>query len=117
MTVTIKVPKKRLNPIFRFGFFISPAIKVTLFHASLLKIEPTIEAAMAPKIATPKMGVVLLSDAIVFISHAFAQLASQILAFDANKKPNPIKPNKEANLVMVKVDCIILPPCTPLVLI
>ena len=100
----MSVPKKRLKPILRFGFLISPAINVTLFQASLLKIEPTIEAAMAPKIATPKIGVVLLSEAIVFISHAFAQLASQILALDANKKPNPINPNKEANLVMVKVD-------------
>ena len=117
MTVTINVPKKRLNPILRFGFLISPAIKVTLFHASLLNIEPTIEAAIAPKMATPKIGAVLLSDAIVFISHALAQLASQILAFDANRKPNPIKPNKDASLVIVKVDCIILPPCTPLVLI
>ena len=111
------MPKKRLNPILRFGFLISPAINVTLFQASLLKIEPTMEAAIAPNMATPKMGVVLLSEAIVFISHALAQLASQILAFDANKKPNTIKPNKEANLVMVNVDWIILPPCTPLVLI
>ena len=87
----------------RLGFLISPAIKVTLFQASLLKIDPTILAAIAPKIATPKMGVVAPSAAIFFILHASCQLAFQMLAFDANKKPKPISPNKEANLVTVKV--------------
>ena len=46
--VTISVPKNKLRPILRCGFLISPAIKVTLFHASLLKIEPTIDTAIAP---------------------------------------------------------------------
>ena len=84
----IKDLKKRLSPILRFGFLISPAIKVTLFHASLLNIEPTMDAAIAPKMATPNSGVVLPSVAIVFISQACSQLAFQILAFEANKKNN-----------------------------
>jgi hypothetical protein len=42
------VPKNKLRPIFLFGLRISPAMKVTLFHASLLKIEPTMAAAIAP---------------------------------------------------------------------
>jgi rfaE bifunctional protein kinase chain/domain len=54
--VTISVPKKRLNPIFLLGFFISPAIKVTLFQESLLKIEPDMAEAIAPIKAMPVMG-------------------------------------------------------------
>ncbi|MNR29913.1 hypothetical protein D3C85_1473310 [compost metagenome] len=50
-TVTMIVPRARLSPTFRFGFLISPATKVTLCKESLLKIEPTIAAAMAPKAA------------------------------------------------------------------
>ena len=57
--VTINVPRNKLNPIFFFGFFISPAINVTLFQASLLKIDPTIDAAMAPNNAAPPIPVQL----------------------------------------------------------
>jgi hypothetical protein len=74
-----------------FGFFISPAIKVTLFHASLLKIEPTIAAAMAPRAAW------LSGYAAVFIQlcrfQAFVQLAVHISGLNA-KKPKPIRPKK-----------------------
>src|SRR5437763_15375463 len=57
MMVTINVPRNKLSPIFLFGFFISPAIKVTLFHASLLKIDPTIAMASA------MVGSIFSSDA------------------------------------------------------
>ena len=99
----MSVPKNKLRPILRLGFFISPAINVTLFHASLLKIEPTIEAAIAPNIASPITGVVLLSAAIDFMVQASCQLACQISDLAANKKPNPISPNSETSLVTVNV--------------
>ena len=38
--VTIPVPSNKLRGIFFCGSLISPAIKVTLFHASLLNREP-----------------------------------------------------------------------------
>ena len=66
MIVTISVPKKRLSPIFFLGFFISPAIKVTLFQASLEKIEPTMAAAIAPSTATPETGVINIFHADIF---------------------------------------------------
>ena len=55
--VTINVPNNKLNPKFRLGFFISAAIKVTLFQASLLKILPTIAAAIAPANALPPIPI------------------------------------------------------------
>src|SRR5436853_7943780 len=48
MMVKISLPKNRLKQMLRCGFFISPAMNVTLFQASLLKMEPTIETAIAP---------------------------------------------------------------------
>ena len=58
--VTILVPKNKLSPILRCGFLISPAMKVTLFQESLLKIEPTIAAAISPIKAVPCTGTQLL---------------------------------------------------------
>ena len=48
--------EKRLRPIFRFGFLISPAIKGDIVQASLLKIEPTIDAAIAPINTVPPIA-------------------------------------------------------------
>jgi hypothetical protein len=47
--VTIKVPRNKLWYIL-FGSLISPAIKVTLFHASLENKEFMIVAPAAPKL-------------------------------------------------------------------
>ena len=46
------VPKNRLSGMLRLGCSISPAINVTLFHASLANNEPT---NPAPKAATPPL--------------------------------------------------------------
>jgi hypothetical protein len=54
--VTIKVPRNKLKPTLRFGFLISPAMKVTPFHASLENKEPTIAAAIPEIKATPLIG-------------------------------------------------------------
>src|SRR5678816_3365241 len=115
--VTIKVPKKRLKPIFRFGFFISPAINVTLFHASLLKIDPTMEAATAPSMAIGKYSFIVPSDEMPFRSQAFVQFVLQVPAFDPSKKPKTIRPNNERSLIAVKVVWISFPLLIPLVLI
>ena len=116
----MEVPKNKLRPILRCGFFISPAIKVTLFQASLLKIEPTIEEAIAPTAAAPSKGIIiacqpgLVSAGAVkfFISQACCQFACHTSGFNI-KNPTTISPNKESNLVTVKVVCINLPPCMP----
>src|SRR5688572_21931223 len=107
--VTINVPRNKLNPIFRCGFLTSPAIKVTLFHASELKILPTIADAIAPKAATPIKGVHELEvlegsirEACCFIVQASVQLASQIAPFAA-KKPKMIKPKSASSFAVVKV--------------
>ena len=112
-----------VKPIFFFGFLISPAIKVTLFQASLLKIEPTIEEAIAPTAAAPINGRTIVLNppasvpaAIDCICQAFVQLACHTSPL-AMMNPNTINPNKESNLVRVKVVCISLPPLIPLVLI
>ena len=108
--VTIEVPKNKLNPILRCGFFISPAIKVTLFQESLLKIDPTIAAAINPIKAVPPTGTqVCVTDpsanveAIACLaSNAFVQFSLQKLCLE-NKNPTIINPNKEMSLVNVKV--------------
>ena len=108
--VTINVPKKRLRPIFRWGFLISPAIKVTLFQESLLKIEPTIEAAIAPINTPPVMGCQLVGDntPVAFEPRSciackpVCQFSDQKLCF-ASRKPKMISPKSETSLVTVKL--------------
>ena len=93
------MPKNRLNPTFRFGFLISPAIKVTPFQASLEKTEPTIAAEIAEIIVVPTIEdhklVSLSKDC---NAKAFSQLAFQISEFAAKAKPKIIKPNKDKKL-------------------
>ena len=96
----------------RCGFLISPAIKVTLFHASLLKIEPTIAAAIAPSPAA-RVKLSLLPRLCRF--HASVQLAAHT-SFLNMINPKTIRPNKLASLVTVKVVCISLPLLIPRVL-
>src|SRR5690349_10600148 len=107
--VTINVPRKRLSPIFLLGFFISPAINVTLFHASLLKIEPTIAAAIPPNKAVPAMGVIAkpaeglqasFKDVIVDCQ-AFVQFACHTSGLNM-MNPAMISPNSDNNFVEVK---------------
>ena len=52
----MEVPINKLNGIFFFGFLISPAIKVTLFHASLENIDPIMAVPRARIKAIPVMG-------------------------------------------------------------
>src|SRR4029078_11821428 len=103
MIVTINVPRNKLNPIFFLGFFISPAMKVTLFHASLLKIEPTMDAAMAPSAAIGKYSFIPPSSEILFIFHASCQFVCHVPDLDPIRKPNTIRPNKERSLTDVNV--------------
>ena len=99
----MRVPKNKARPIFRLGFFTSPAIKVTLFQASLLKIEPTIAAAIAPIIAVPAISVQEEVAAFQpFITNASVQFAFHISDLAANINPKMISPNKLSNLVAVK---------------
>ena len=53
--VTRKVPRNKLSPTLRFGFLISPAIKVTPTQASLENKEPTIAAEIPAIKAVPLM--------------------------------------------------------------
>src|SRR5438874_11499568 len=99
MMVTIRVPRKRERPILRWGFLISPAMKVTLFHASELKIEPTMAEAIAPTVAKPISGTqlagplqLLMREECCFRFHASDQLLCHTPAFAANKNPKSIKP-------------------------
>src|ERR1700694_236638 len=110
--------------MFLCGFLISPAMKVTLFQASLLKTEPTMAAAIPPNKAAPPMGVILNPSDGLHISlrldllacHAASQFACQI---SGRKATNPaiISPNKASNLVDVKIFWIHFPPFTPRVFV
>ncbi|MNI04535.1 hypothetical protein D3C85_961600 [compost metagenome] len=106
------VPRAKLKPMLRAGFLISPAIKVTLCQESLLNIEPTIAAAMAPKAAS-----VVYDETDPLLGkapscHIFSQLLFQIPLSKKNN-PNIIKPNKLKSLATVNVVWITLPPLTP----
>src|SRR3954464_6783188 len=107
--VTMSVPKKRLNPTLRFGFFTSPAIKVILYQESLVKIAPTIAAAMAPNTAKPVTCVqkfVLpsypgkLAECRMMVNGC-CQLACHTSLLKANAKPQTIMPNSISSLIMV----------------
>src|SRR5690606_2413239 len=108
--VTIKTPKKRLNPTFRFGFFISPAMKVTLFQASLEKMEPTMAETIPAKMAAPNVGIadsVAMSQRIV--RQASDQLVSHISELKPKVKPTTINPTRDNILTNVKRVCVIFP--------
>ena len=51
--MTTIVPKTIAFTTFFFGFSISPDMKVTFSHATELKTEPTIAAAIPPKSVIP----------------------------------------------------------------
>ncbi len=112
------MPIKRLSPMFLFGFFTSPAMNVILFHASLLKIEPTIEAAIAPSIALPATPPIIFPvPSLEVICHASVQFADQVSPFAVSNNPNIMRAKSDSNLVTVKVVCIIFPPFIPFVFI
>ena len=98
--VTISVPRNKLNPIFLFGFLTSPAMKVTLFHASLLNIEPTMAAATAPRAAAMVSDSNVPSGLSFCILHAFCQLDVHISGF-MTINPKIIRPKRLNNLVRV----------------
>ena len=67
MIVTINVPKNKLRGIFFCGFFISPAMNVTLFHASEEKRELMIVAPNAPSSAKPVKATVVIELSLLTI--------------------------------------------------
>ena len=69
--VTIEVPINKLKGIFFLGFLISPAINVTLFQASLEKMEPIIAVPKASISAIPVMGEI---DSVQFPPTPFVQV-------------------------------------------
>src|SRR3954465_9518140 len=98
------VPRNRLNPTFRFGFLISPAIKVTPTHASLENKDPTIAAEIPVSKAEPPIGIqdpFSVSNALE--PHALVQLAFQISALAAKMNPKTINPNKDKILIIVNI--------------
>src|SRR5690554_160865 len=112
------VPKKRLKPTFRFGFLISPEIKVTPFHASDEKSEPTIEATNAETRTVPPIETQLpVSESNDLALQASVQLAFQTSISKASEKPKTTNPKREAILIKVKNVCKYLAFRTPLLLI
>src|SRR6476661_7419685 len=108
--------------MFFFGFFISPAIKVTLFQASLLNMEPTSAEVKAPIIAKPVSvchtgGFIFASvrEECCIMCQALLQLECHTSGLKT-KKPTMIKPNKESSFVPVKIFCIHFPLLMPRVL-
>ncbi len=99
--VTIKVPRKRLMTILRLGFSISPSMNVTLFHASLLNMEPTMLAAIAPNIPAPITPSTPPPALNFFISNAPVQFALHTSGLK-NMMPAIINPKRERILVEVK---------------
>ena len=97
----------------RFGFLISPAIKVTPSQATLENNEPTKAAEIADIKATPLIGIQLpvftFSDR---ETQAFVQLASQTSALAAIK-PKIIKPANDTIFMTVRTVCNILEFFTP----
>src|SRR3970040_3077896 len=113
MQHTIKVPRNRLKPTLRFGFLISPAMKVTPSQATLENIEPTKAAEIADIKTIPLIGIqVPVATSSDFDPQASTQLASQTSAFAA-MKPKTISPANDRILITVNTVCRILEFFTP----
>src|SRR5688572_14500234 len=108
MSVTISVPRNRLKPIFFCGLRTSPAMNVTLFQASLLNIDPTIEAAMAPMSTVPLIDCqpeatgAALSPVDCTELRPVAQFSSQEFSLTSNAA-NLLRPNRGIRFAEVTV--------------
>ena len=102
----MSTPKNNPKGIFRCGCFISPAIKVTLFQASLLKSEPisaTPNAEQsAPRLVSPEAD---RKGREIFCDQCEAEEVAQ--------RPKMIKPASESILVLVNIFWMILPLLMP----
>src|SRR5690349_8960286 len=107
--VTINVPNNRLRGIFLAGFSISPAINVTLFHASLLNKEPTMARPSAvttphPEIASqPEPSTPFFASIYVEAHQASVQLFLKKSNCEAKYNPQIIKPNNANNFANVNM--------------
>ena len=108
------MPRNILSPTLRFGFLISPAIKVTPVQESLENKVPTIAAEIPDIKAVPLMGnQEPVSKSKVFGLQVLVQLAFQMSALAARMNPKIINPEMDAILMMVSMVCKVLPFFTP----
>ena len=106
--VTIKVPRNKLRGIFFLGSLISPAMNVTLFHASLEKSELIIVAPIAPINANPVRLTIshcLVSELknVLEASHICVKLSMITCPLKPIANPNMIKAKSANNLAEVKM--------------
>ncbi|MNV74182.1 hypothetical protein D3C71_1673830 [compost metagenome] len=88
--------------MFLRGFLISPAMKVTLFQASLENSEPTIaETTAANKVAPPMLTAVCVSGFQLNGVNTSAQLAFHTSDLNAKSKPVMISPKRDKILMTV----------------
>src|ERR1041385_2195678 len=87
-------------------------MNVTLFQESLLKIDPIIAEAIAPRAAAIVKYSIGPSFDLSKSCHEFVQFAFHTSWFIKNK-PKTINPNKLTILITVNVVWIIFPLCTP----
>src|SRR5687767_5720911 len=100
------VPSNKLNPMFRFGFFTSPAIKEMLCHESQENNEPFIAIAMEPNAARPIKGILSIVDSsLIRVDNVQAsfQLALHILLSAPHQKPKKINANNDKIFTTVRV--------------
>src|SRR6478672_588986 len=105
--VTIRVPRNKLLGMFFFGSLISPAIKVTLFQASLENNELMIVAPIAPNKATPASLVTVMVPSgfktVLEASHMWAKLFDNTSVWNPTYNPSMIIENKAISLAEVKI--------------
>src|SRR3954453_1143073 len=100
-------PRARERGRLRRGLRTSPAVKVTLFQASLLKSEPTI--ATPTRRTESKLHPALRQKPV--------KLEATASGLRPTKKPAAIKPRRAATLATVKTFCTTAPVRMPRVLL
>src|ERR1700751_101381 len=117
--MTTPVPKASDSGRLRLGFFTSPAVKVTLFHASAENSDPTCATARIVSVPTQTVGPPTPTcTACRAASPAFSQkcplkLAESAGALRPRKNPKSTRPESAETFAAVKTFWIMAPVFTP----
>src|SRR4051812_24229061 len=116
--MTVPAPTASESGRLRLGFLTSPAVKVTLFHASAENNDPTCATATTTNTPSNPLSPTEGNEANdpVFCQK-FEKLAATACGLRAIVNPRHTKPSNAATFAIVKMFCTIAPVLTPKTLI
>ncbi len=115
--MTTPVPSASDNGKFRLGFFTSPAVNVTLFHASAENSDPTCAIASTVSVETKTPAPTSCRVPRPELRQKFApKFAATACAFLPRKIPKSTRPSSAETFAVVKTFWIKAPVFTPKIL-